>query len=445
MKNYFPAGARFLCRLLPIIVLAGCASSRYATGVRYLQQGNEGAAVRAFADCIRNGESAAKAVRELGVIYYNRGRFDAARQILLKAFTADSTDGRTLLFLGSAYEGLEQYDKAIGVYRRYRDISRLASARTEIEAKLTDLLRKKLITESRRSLAQESMLDAASVSDSAVAVLYFGNLGDKRKLDPLQKGLTDMLITDLSHVRGLEVIERARLQAMMDEMKLSMTGMTDAGTAPRMGRLLGVSRVVQGGFVDLSGQSLRIDAGVFAVKEGSYAVSRSIAGRIDDLFALEKKLVLGLIEEMGITLSLEERDAISRLPTENVLAFIAYCQGMDYEDAGNYEMAGRYYDNALRLDPGFTKVAQSLSRTRIMEKGGVGLPSLPETAPVPPGGRSPRPGDPRRAHLQHVGDVLNQRFLPGVDERRTTKEETTTDFGDVNRLLIEIQVTLPDW
>lgn len=445
MKEVFSVRPRYLFFLLFLGVLSGCAVSRYGMGVRYLEEGNESAAVRAFADCIQRGESAEQAVRELGVIFYNRGRYDAARQILLKAFAADSTDGRTLLFLGSAYEQLNRFDQAIGIYRRYYGLSRFRSTRAEIEAKLSDLLRKKLAADSKRSLARESMLDAAAAPDSSLAVLYFGNLGDKRKLDPLQKGIADMLITDLSHVHGLKVIERLRLQAMMDEMKLSMMGMTDAATAPRMGKLLGVSRVVQGGFVDLTGQSLRIDAGLFTVKDGSYAANRSIAGRLEDLFTLEKKLVFGLIDEMGIRLSLEERDEINRLPTENVLAFIAYCQGMNYEDAGDYEMAGRFYDNALRLDPAFKKVEQSIARTRLMEKGVVGLPSVPETAPVPPRGRTVGPGDPRRAQLQHVGDVLNQKFLPGIDERKTTKEETRTDFGDVNRLLIEIEVTLPDW
>ena len=241
------------------------------------------------------------------------------------------------------------------------------------------------------------------------------------------------------------MIERVKLQAMMDEMKLTMAGMTDTVTAPRMGRLLGVSRVVQGGFIDLTGQSLRIDAGVFSVKMGAYLADRSITGRLRDLFTLEKQLVFGIIEEMGIRLSIEERDAIETLPTENVLAFLAYCKGLDYEDRAEYEAAGRLYDSALKLDPGFSAVRKSLSRTRALEKGSPALTSLPDAQRIPRQAGPGREHDPRRAHLQHVGDVLNQKFLPGLDERKTTKEETQTDFGDVNRLLMQIEVSLPDY
>ena len=94
-----------------------------------------------------------------------------------------------------------------------------------------------MAVESRMILAQENSLSISNIPDSTLAILYFNNQGDKRGLDPLQKGITDMLITDLSKVPGLKVVERVRMQKMMDEMKLNMAGLTSETTAPRLGKL----------------------------------------------------------------------------------------------------------------------------------------------------------------------------------------------------------------
>ena len=48
-----------------------------------------------------------------------------------------------------------------------------------------------------------------------VAVLYFDNNSPNREYDVLQKGLADMLVTDLSQVESLQVVEREKLQALV--------------------------------------------------------------------------------------------------------------------------------------------------------------------------------------------------------------------------------------
>ena len=70
----------------------------------------------------------------------------------------------------------------------------------------------------------------------------------------------------------------------------------------------------------------------------------------------------GLIEEMGIELSDEERDRIQELPTENMLAFIAYSKGIDLEDKGEYKAAEAAFEEAVRLDPQFETAQESVER-----------------------------------------------------------------------------------
>lgn len=51
-----------------------------------------------------------------------------------------------------------------------------------------------------------------------LAVLYFDNHTGDARWAPLQKGLADMMVTDLAGTPGLTVVERARLRAAVQQM-----------------------------------------------------------------------------------------------------------------------------------------------------------------------------------------------------------------------------------
>ena len=126
----------------------------------------------------------------------------------------------------------------------------------------------------RQALAQEAALDAARMPDNSISVLYFSNSTGKPDLDALQKGLAYMLATDLSTIKGLLVVERVKLQALVEEMDLGVSGLVEADSAPRVGRLLGARFLVSG---DLSGVAGGGDSGP-ALDEGG--ISRALETRI---------------------------------------------------------------------------------------------------------------------------------------------------------------------
>ena len=79
---------------------------------------------------------------------------------------------------------------------------------------------------------------------------------------------------------------------------------------------------------------------------------------LDELFTLEKNIVLRLFDDMGVTLTTAERNAIEQRPTRSLAAFLAYSRGLELEDRGRFEEAARLFDNAVRLDPGFGSARQ---------------------------------------------------------------------------------------
>lgn len=130
-------------------------------------------------------------------------------------------------------------------------------------------------------------------SDGAVAVLYFDNQGNP-DLEPLKVGLAQMLITDLQQAGDITVVERARIQAILDELELGHNGMADPATAARIGKLLGAQWLVLGSYFDLMG-TLRVDTRVVRVETGEIVHTAGETRPRERFQAIEEALAAALI------------------------------------------------------------------------------------------------------------------------------------------------------
>lgn len=85
---------------------------------------------------------------------------------------------------------------------------------------------------------------------------------------PEGKLVAERLTTRLARTGEFRVIERSRLEAAMKELNLSASGMIDAGTAARAGRVLGAEAVVTGTLTRVNGK-FEINARAIDVQTGS--------------------------------------------------------------------------------------------------------------------------------------------------------------------------------
>ncbi|MFI5229958.1 MAG: hypothetical protein ACHQWU_12875, partial [Gemmatimonadales bacterium] len=116
--------------------------------------------------------------------------------------------------------------------------------------------------------------------------------------------------------------------------------------------ILRVSKMV-GGSLTQTGPELRASAIVTDVSTTRVGQPATDAESIDELFTLEKKVVLALFNSLGVTLTTAERNLIEQRPTRSLAAFLAYSRGLEANDAGRYDDARRFFDDAARIDPGF--------------------------------------------------------------------------------------------
>ena len=210
-----------------------------------------------------------------------------------------------------------------------------------------------------------------------VAVLYFDNNSPSREYDVLQKGLADMLVTDLSQIEGLQVVEREKLQQLVDELKLQRSKFFDPKTAQRLGQGIGARYAVTGALAAIAPR-VRIDVRVIEVATARVVVADRVVGDGAKLFELESELVGKLAAALKVRLG----GAGTRSGAGDVTALLKYSQGLDAADRGDLRAASASLAEVVRVAPDFQlakdRYAEVMRRLRLASQRREGVMSSAE-------------------------------------------------------------------
>lgn len=188
-----------------------------------------------------------------------------------------------------------------------------------------------------------------------LAVVYFDNSSDDKNLDRLSKGLASMLITDLSSVNMLIIVERERIEEIIKEQKLSNSKGFDPTTAAKIGKLLGVEMILTGTYFELLG-SLRIDSRIIDVETAKILHTSGVEGEVANFFKLEKQMVWKIIKSLDIKLSKEESNVLEQREKSNGIDLVAaskFSLALDAYDNGENIKASKLIDQILKESPNF--------------------------------------------------------------------------------------------
>ncbi|HEX9933560.1 MAG TPA: tetratricopeptide repeat protein [bacterium] len=342
-------------------LLVGCSVSPYRSAEKYVEQKEYNQAIREYLILLephmRDGKRFVFYDREgitgIGVVYWEMKRYETAVKILKMVVEKDPAYGKALFYLGMSYEGLGNETEAIRAYKSYSQLSPDDLFRQVLAGRLDWMVRNKIAREIDAAMSQESQLNPATYPERSVAVLSFLSLSDNREWEPLQTGLAEMIITDLSQVEGLEVAERLKVDQLMDELQLSASGLADENTSLRFGKLVGVRNLVKGSYLVMGDRKMTLDAGVFQAANPAQPTSYSLDGNLARVFQMEKELVFNIISHFGITLTPQEREKLLKIPTESMDGFMHYCRGVRALDHGDFKGATRFFQSALMADANF--------------------------------------------------------------------------------------------
>ncbi|MEQ1887454.1 MAG: CsgG/HfaB family protein [Bryobacteraceae bacterium] len=277
---------------------------------------------------------------------YNDGRFAEAIDLLTKV-ASDSTLNQAAskdiyLLLAKASAGKNFTDQAVVYMRKVVEIDPTFRLNTKVEPPQVQRVWFKV-----DSLRSEG--DAESKMQT-LAVLYFENnsVADREAMDGLSKGLSAMLVTDLMGSPGVRIVERERIQFLLDELKMQKSEYFDQSAAVKVGKLLGAHNLVLGSFSKIDKNTMRIDARWVKTETGEIIKSEKIEGRPSQLAKMQNELSAKVASWMGVEMASAPKD--DKQPIEAVLA---YTRGLNLEDEMQLTAAYEAYKEALAADPKF--------------------------------------------------------------------------------------------
>lgn len=204
----------------------------------------------------------------------------------------------------------------------------------------------------------------SNTQNPTIAVLYFTNsaLVDNASYAPLSKGMAEMLITELAQNKGVRVVERDRLQSLIEEQNLQNSDRVDKETAIKMGKTLGARHMLMGTFVIDPKKNMRIDIRAVNTETSAIEYTESVTGNADNL--LQLVIQLGAKVNAGLKLPALKTASVSTPAAKSpnqFKAIMAMSQALEAEDQKNTKEAVSLYKQAIALNPDFDRAKVRLA------------------------------------------------------------------------------------
>jgi serine/threonine protein kinase len=172
-------------------------------------------------------------------------------------------------------------------------------------------------------------------------VLPFENISPDPEQDYFCDGMTEEIITDLSHIQDLLVISRN-------------SAMTYKGTKKKTDEIAAEAHVryVLEGSVRKAGNSLRITAQLIDAETDTHLWAEKYSGNLNDVFDIQEKVSRSIADSLRLRLRDTDDRKISERPIANIQAYEFYLKARQelyrFSDVG-LDQAVRYLENGLEI------------------------------------------------------------------------------------------------
>jgi TolB-like protein len=209
---------------------------------------------------------------------------------------------------------------------------------------------------------------------SVVGVLRYDNNSGDPRYDHLGKAFSSMMISDLSVIERLRLIERERLEELMAELDLQYSGRVDEESAQSLGMILGAEYLVLGSFITVDPE-IRMNTRVARVETTEIVTTAEVTGNQDALFDLQQALADQIVDGLELVLTEEEQRLLSERQQENRIddmeVLIGYSEALCLIDEGNFGEALDVIQDVQGAGQasGLVSATLDLLRNRAVESG----------------------------------------------------------------------------
>jgi TolB-like protein/tetratricopeptide (TPR) repeat protein len=158
-----------------------------------------------------------------------------------------------------------------------------------------------------------STIEKPIVQEKSIIVLPFENISPDPDQEYFSDGLTEEIITDLSHIHDLLVISRSSAMTFKGTKK----------TIPEIAKAVNVRYILEGS-VRKSGNNLRIMAQLIDAETDVHLWAEKFSGTLDDVFDIQEKVSRSIVESLKLKINPDENKKISERPIKDVQAYDFY-------------------------------------------------------------------------------------------------------------------------
>lgn len=196
--------------------------------------------------------------------------------------------------------------------------------------------------------------------EKSIAVLPFENQSNAEDQQFFIDGIADEIRSQLLSINNLKVISRSSCMHFRNKpYTLRDVGKELQVNYALEGRVQVVSDTIK---VSVELSNIPIDKQIWSLAP--------INRKIDDVFILQNTIAQAVASQLEIILTVKEKDQLTKVPTANKDAYILYQKGQDllhrgYGNPEELKQITAYFEEAIRLDPGFSKAYVGLAEAYV--------------------------------------------------------------------------------
>jgi len=195
-----------------------------------------------------------------------------------------------------------------------------------------------------------------------LAILDFSNnsIIEKERHASLSQGLAEIMITELSKIQSLQLVERQKINSLIEEMQLSQSGIISENAGIQVGKLLGAHFLVFGSYMISFNNKVRVDIRIVEVETGVTIKADEVTDKVSKLFEIIKKLNKKIAEDLDVKLSEnEKKDLMNSEASLDVIS--SFSSGLEMEELNRIDDAKKIYQKILNNDPDFEPAKKRLT------------------------------------------------------------------------------------
>ena len=190
----------------------------------------------------------------------------------------------------------------------------------------------------------------AGAQDIIVSVSDFNVESKNENYAYIGKGISTLVAGELRRTKTIKLLERSQMNKIMEEQKLSLSGMVDEAHQVELGKLMAADYIVFGEIIDM-GNSLLVSVRMADVATTEVIWEDSLMEKLETYDYIGAYFAQSILTELKLDVGEETVAKVETKVVKETEAIVALSSGIDAYDKGDEEKAKQELKTVQMLDP----------------------------------------------------------------------------------------------